>query len=288
MPAREPPLATPPHTASRLKGRGGSATVPRMSSPRTRQLARARARSQRRKRAHAGRVLLASGCAIALLLVLLLTAFGSGSTTAATARPVAATTALVPGRLQPEVIASVGTLHLQLPIPQSALTAIGYHRGGEGSLDLEPLGRQGNEGLLARLWRRIAGSESSKVVWYQLGGEAGPGTSAVDVGAPPGTDVYAPVDGSVVGIVDYVLANRVYGSRIDIRPADAPSLIVSLTQLKPDPALTVGSPVAASTSKLGTVLDLSPVQDQALARFTQDAGNNVSVEVRPAATLGAP
>jgi hypothetical protein len=62
-------------------------------------------------------------------------------------------------------------------------------------------------------------------------------------------------------------------------------VLVSLTRLRPDPALSVGSPVAAATSRLGTVIDFSGVEHQALARYTQDAGNHVSLQVRPAATL---
>ena len=96
------------------------------------------------------------------------------------------------------------------------------------------------------------------------------------------------MDGTVVGISDYVISNRVQGARIDVRPLTAPSVVVSLIHLRPDPALTVGSAVAASRSKLGVVLDLSKVERQALARYTQDAGNNVSLEVRPAATFVAP
>ena len=89
----------------------------------------------------------------------------------------------------------------------------------------------------------------------------------------------------MVGITDYVLSNRMYGARIDIRPQSAPSVVVSLTHLRPDPSLTVGSAVAGRRSKIGVVLDLTAVERQALARHTQDAGNNVSLEVRPAATL---
>jgi hypothetical protein len=185
-------------------------------------------------------------------------------------------------------VAAADTLRIQLPIAQNAVTALGYHRGAEQAVDLEPLGRQGNEGLLSRLWHRIAGSAEDDLVWYQLGGGAGPGTSALDVGAPAGTDVYAPVDGTVVGISDYVLSNRVYGARVDIRPTNAPSLVVSMTQLRSDPALTVGAAVAAGTSKVGTIVDLAGVERQALARHTQDAGNNVSLEVHPAATLSIP
>ena len=91
------------------------------------------------------------------------------------------------------------------------------------------------------------------------------------------------MDGTVVGITDFVLSNRTYGARIDIRPHSAPSVVVSLTHLRADPALTVGSAVAKARSKIGVVVDLSSVERQALARYTQDAGNNVSLSVRPAA-----
>lgn len=227
-------------------------------------------------------------CAGAIVLVLALSAFGSGTPARVEAATPPPSTRLLPGPPAPQFVATVDTLRIQLPVAQSAVTALGYHRGDEQAVDLEPLGRQGNEGLLARLWHRVVGSAGDDLVWYQLGGASGPGTSALDVGAPAGTDVYAPVDGTVVGISDYVLSNRVYGARIDIRPSRATSFVVSMTQLRADPALTVGSPVAAGTSKIGTVVDLSGVERQALARHTQDAGNNVSLEVHPAATLSIP
>ena len=40
----------------------------------------------------------------------------------------------------------------------------------------------------------------------------------------------------------------------------------------------------AASSKLGTVAPISAVERQALARFTNDAGDNVAIEVHPAAT----
>jgi len=50
----------------------------------------------------------------------------------------------------------------------------------------------------------------------------------------------------------------------------------------------VGSSVASGTSKLGVLLDFSRVEEQALARYTQDAGNHVEIEVRPTAALATP
>ena len=143
------------------------------------------------------------------------------------------------------------------------------------------MGRQANEGVLARLWRRIAGSSQASPFWYQLDG--GPGTHVLDVGAAPGTDVYSPVDGTVAAISPYVINGQAYGSQIDVRPSAAPSVIVSLTHLRRDPSLAVGSAVLATTTKLGSVVDVASVERQALARHARAHGNNVAIDVHPAA-----
>jgi murein DD-endopeptidase MepM/ murein hydrolase activator NlpD len=218
-----------------------------------------------------------------LLGTLLITAFGQGATRQpAQALPGPSSRLLPVGPPTPLTVALHSGLRIQLPIAQSRVTAIGYHSSGDGAIPLSPLGHQGNEGALSRLAHKIFGGGGAGFVYYQLnGGEA----AVLDVGAVPGTDVYAPVDGTVVGISDYILNGQPYGVRIDIQPSAAPSLVVSLTHLSADPALTVGSTIAASSTKVGRVLDLSGVERQALSRFTQDAGNHVSIELRAAATL---
>ena len=125
----------------------------------------------------------------------------------------------------------------------------------------------------------------AKVVWYQLPGGGGPATAALNVGAAPDTDVFSPVDGTVIGITDFEMNGNRRGSRVDIQPVSAPSLIVSITRVEPDPALTVGSSVVSAGTRIGAVLDLSQLERQALARYTQDAGNHVTVEVFPAPAL---
>jgi hypothetical protein len=218
-----------------------------------------------------------------LLGTLLVTAFGQGAQEMVPQTlPPPASRLLPTGPPTPMTVALHGGLRIQLPVAQTRVTALGYHSTADGALVLTPLGRQGNEGVLARLAHKIFGGGHGRFVYYQLnGGE----TDVLDVGAAPGTDVYAPVDGTVTGISDFVLNGKVFGSRIDIQPSAAPSLVVSLTQLSPDPALTVGSTVAASSTKIGRVIDLSGVEKQALARYTQDAGNHVAVELRTAATV---
>ena len=220
------------------------------------------------------------GIVAALALVtLILTAFGSSSpdVPATSVTPPVATG--VPP--EPEVLATVGNLQIRLPIAAEAVTAIGFHGSDGGATELSPVGRQANEGLLARLWRRIAGSAQAGPVWFQL--EGGPGTDVLDVGATPGTDVYSPVAGTVVSISDFVIDGKRLGSRVDVRPSAAPSLIVQLSHVEPDPSLAVGSPVMASSSKLGTVVDVAAVERQALARHARARGNNVAIDVHPAA-----
>ncbi|HEU5064431.1 MAG TPA: hypothetical protein VFT86_00890 [Gaiellaceae bacterium] len=259
-----------------------------MPSPRapgqTRRTSKARAAARRRARRTAGLI----AVSIALLVTFMLTAFGPGSSTPTQTRPAPANRFLPAGQPRPQVVALRESLRLQIPIAQDRITAIGYHSVGDGALALEPVGRQANEGLFARIARKLLGGGENGLTYYILGGEEGPSTAALDVGAAPGTDVYSPVDGTIVGITPLTLRGETYGARIDIQPTSAPALVVRVTHLRPDPALTVGSSVAASISKIGTIIDFSEVERQALARFTQDSGNHVSTEVHPAATLATP
>jgi len=251
--------------------------MPSSRPTRRRRVERREVRAARRAR----RFALLTVLAIVLVIALLLTAFGGG---AQRFQKLSVARVAVSSQTQPypQIVAVRGPVRLQMPIAQDASTAIGYHAADDGALTLAPLGRQGNEGVVQRVFHAIFGGGGGHPVWYQLGGGS---LSALDVGAPAGTDVYAPVDGTVVGVAPYVVAGRRFGSRIDIQPQSAPSLVVSLTQLRADPAIAVGTNVVSGRTKIGAVVNLAPVERQALARFTNDSGNHVSVELRPAAAL---
>jgi hypothetical protein len=96
------------------------------------------------------------------------------------------------------------------------------------------------------------------------------------------------VHGTIVGVTPYVLGGRTFGSRIDIQPMTAPSVVLSMTHVRAAPGLSVGDEVTASATRLGTLLDFTGAERQALARFTNDAGNHVALEVHPSATLALP
>jgi hypothetical protein len=243
-----------------------------------------RARIRRTRRTAA---LLVAGCVS--LVLLLLTAFGTGGATAREIRgPAPADRFLPAGPPRAQIVALQDTLRIQMPINQNRVTAIGYHASGGDVLPLQPVGTQANAGLLKRLFHRFFGHSPSGIRYYQLDGGVGPETGGLDVGGPIGTDVYAPVDGSVMAISDVIVNGKAYGVRIDIQPSGNPGVVISLENLKPDPALTVGSTVAAGRTKIGQVVDLSPVEQAALARFTQDKGQHVHIEVRAASGLASP
>jgi murein DD-endopeptidase MepM/ murein hydrolase activator NlpD len=223
------------------------------------------------------------------LVTLLLTAFGSGQApTVLTPAPAPAARLLPAGPPRPQVVALDGSLRIGMPVAQSRVTAIAFHAGGPGTLPLQPLGRQGNEGAVTRLFHKLFGGGGSGLRYYLIAGGQGAETSELDVGAPTGTDVYSPVDGTVAGIAPYVLNGKHYGVRLDLQPSGAPSVVVSITHIRPDPALSVGDSVAAASSKIGRVVDFSGVEQQALAHYTQDAGNHVAIQVHPAASLSVP
>lgn len=223
------------------------------------------------------------------LVTLILTAFGTSEPTAVSFRgPVPAGRLLPAGPPRPQVVAMQEGLRIQLPINQSRVTAIGYHASGTSALALEPVGSQANAGLVERVARRLFGQNGSSLRYYMLDGGVGPRTGGLDVGAPVDTDVYAPVDGSVIAISDLVINGEAYGVRIDVQPSGNPGVVVSLTNLRADPALTVGSTVSAGRAKIGRIIDLSEVERAGLARYTQDSGQHVHVEVHASTSITSP
>jgi murein DD-endopeptidase MepM/ murein hydrolase activator NlpD len=251
---------------------------PRAATVGARRPARSEIRAVARRRRIALLALLAAAGLVTALLVVLLS---QGSTT----KPAAPAAGPTTGPPSPFVVALQGPLRIQIPIAQGLVTAIAYHGGRLDALPLTPLGRRANEGFLSSLFHRISGSGHGGLRYYRLSGGDGPPTGVLDVGAQAGTDVYAPVDGTVVAFTPLLLNGREYGSRIDVQPTGSPSIVVSVSRLQPDPSLTVGSAVESGTSKLGVLIDFSGAERQALARYSRDAGNHAAIEVRPAATL---
>jgi hypothetical protein len=274
----------PSDGALALKAEQAAGTLPRMPRPVPHRRARAARRRHLERERRLRRLAVLLAFALVALVTVLMSAFGGSAAPAAQPAPASASRLLPAGPPQPELAGRIGSLHLRLPISQSRVTAVGYQGGSAGALAIDPLGTQRNQGLIRRVVHAVLGGSSAGPGWYQLPGGEGPSTSALEVGAAAGTDVYSPVDGTVLSIDNVVLNGRVYGSLVEVQPTGAPSLIVSVSHVKIDPSLVVGSPVTAGGSKLGSIVDFSGAEKQSLARYTNDSGNHVVIEVHPAAS----
>jgi hypothetical protein len=175
-------------------------------------------------------------------------------------------------------------LELDVPIAQARVTAIVYHGVGDASvIALTPSGHQKNAGLVTKLGNLLTGtSTGAGPAYYVDSAGGGASTGSVDVGAVAGTRVYSPVDGTIVGIRPYVLDGSPHGSVLQIQPTSTPADIVTLTNIRTASQIAVGDQVIAARTRLGTVIDLSRVITQELAKYTSDAGNHVHLEVGPA------
>jgi len=231
----------------------------------------------------------ALGVAAAIVaLILVLSAWTSGRSVSPLGTiPTSGEGSAAVGPPAPIVVARAGALSLKLPLARSAVTAIGYHAAPD-AVSLSPEGTQVNEGLLARFFHRISGSGGGGLNYYELSGGTGTQNGALDIGAAPGTDVYAPVDGKVVQIGPYVINGRVRGVRVDIRPDSDATVIVSMTRIAGESTLKIGSALQAGVTRVGSIIDLSRLEQQKLARYTQDAGNHVTIEVHSAAISVVP
>ncbi len=291
----EEPDETPPRRAApQLLVVPTSGTVPPMAWPEAPGLAgRAALRAQQRAHVRRARRLAALVLLAAVaLVVLLLTGFSAFSGTQSSGvdsptGPAPAQRLLPSGPPRPQVIATLDTLRVQLPINQARVTAIGYHASGATLLPFDPVGSRANAGLFGRLAHRILGDDGSGVRYYQVEGGDGPKTGGLDIGAPVGTDVYAPVDGTIVSISDRIIDGKAHGSVIEIVPSGTPGAVVAVSNLSIDPSLTVGMTVVSSATKLGRLVDLSKVERAGLEAYTNDKGQHVHLEARPAASVSA-
>ena len=103
------------------------------------------------------------------------------------------------------------------------------------------------------------------------------------MGAEANTLVYSPVDGVVVGVKAYRVVGKEIGYELAIAPSNAGGVLVRLTHLDDPPSSIrppkVGAPVRAGRTVLGRVADFTGVVEQEIARFTNDSGNHVHIEV---------
>ena len=286
------PLSQSPSelTRTRLKAVERPATVPAMPSRSHRQRQGARARARHARSARRARSLALSAILLVLVVGVLATSgWGWQSARAPVKAPASASGVgdlkpLPTGLPQPIVVAQVpGTTPLPLKLPIAA------ERASRRSATTPPpacrsprTATAANEGMLTHLWHRVFGGNTRGLRYYQLNGGSGPDTAELDVGAAAGTDVYSPIDGTVTGITPVILNGKQYGVRArHPRPAGAGASLVTVSQPRSSTRrCTSARALTASVSRIGQVISLSGVEQQLLAKYTNDDGNHAVITAR--------
>jgi hypothetical protein len=238
----------------------------------------------------ASAVLIASIVAIVWMVGLLGREVVSGDPTAAD-RPFvdggtnASAQVLPAGKPTPQMLAAAliepgkPGLRIQLPIRREAITGIGLSsRNESGTVELQPTGRRANLSWGRRLVERFLSTEpAGDLQWYRLSS----GTpSIISVGAVPGTDAYAPIDGTVIAITDYVVAGTTAGVVIQLQPLGDAQTVVIIRNIDAAADLAVGKTVSEGATLLGTVRDMDGLVDAPLAAYTHDSGTALEMYVR--------
>lgn len=182
------------------------------------------------------------------------------------------------GPAEDVVVARVESVDLLLPVVRGVTTAVAFRPvDNAGAVPLQPSGKRASGGSLGqRLADVFAGGGGLQ--YYIMEGGGGAGTAGLDVGAVPGSAVTSPVDGKVVGVKKYRLFDRYDDVEVQIQLAGDPSLLLIVTHLA-KVKVAAGDNVTRGETALGEVRGFPATLDQALSRYTSDAGDHVQLMV---------
>lgn len=181
---------------------------------------------------------------------------------------------------QDVVLAEVNGIQLKLPMFEEEVTAVGYHPvSGDDVFDLEPMGQRLNSNALEKgLGQIFSGDDSPGYFIMEEGKEFDSATGSMDIGAPAGTVVYAPVDGTIASIKSYELRGVCPDTEIRIQTQSQANLVVVLSHIDNSEAA-LGQPVRAGVSRLGSVRKMDACYQQQLGEYTYDDGNHLHMQV---------
>lgn len=189
------------------------------------------------------------------------------------------------------VFASYGSLTLRLPVPTAKLTEVGFHQAAY-TYALHMTTTLPNADMTAAKRNKGTGRDNSTLengANAVLGGSVlrmwrnrpGKPDSAVDVGAAPGSDVYAPVSGTIVKVKAYKLYGKYDDYELHIRPDGFPGIDLVMIHVT-DLTIKEGDPVIAGITRLAAVRKLSNVIHDQLADYSQGGGDHVHFQLNNA------
>lgn len=189
------------------------------------------------------------------------------------------------------IIANVGNLEIRLPVPLEELTEVGFHQASNNyAIPMETkLPTAGTDESKRRksTGRDLSKQEDGPDAWLtghvlrMWRNRPGKPDTAVDVGAPAGASVYAPVSGTIVKIKTYSLYGKYNDYEIHIVPEGREDLDCVMIHVD-DLSCEVGDTVVAGVTRIAAVRLLSNKISHQLGDYTKDGGDHVHVQVNDA------
>jgi murein DD-endopeptidase MepM/ murein hydrolase activator NlpD len=193
--------------------------------------------------------------------------------------------------------ASYKSLQLALPVPPDDVTLVAFHQAaGSKALhvdslvadtDMEALAARTQDGdfpSAAQLAQEHGTADDARAIWQGevlrlwRSGRSGPPDTAIDVGAAPGSEVRAPVTGSVIAVRAYDLYGSLQDYEIHIQPDGWPEVDVVLIHVT-DVLVSEGDHVVGGLTPIASVRHLSDDVALQLSGYTADGGDHVHLQL---------
>lgn len=190
------------------------------------------------------------------------------------------------------IFASYRSLRLHLPVPHGSLSALAFHQASnDKALSMEthlPFADMSEAAKLKTAAKYtytvdggfddVAGLLTGPALRLWRSNRTGPADRCADVGAVPGTPVYAPVTGTVMLVRTYDLYKKHSDFEIHIRPDGWPDVDCVLIHVD-DVLVEPGNRVLAGLTPLAEVRRLSDRVPHQLGTYVAGGGDHVHVQL---------
>ena len=196
------------------------------------------------------------------------------------------------------LFASCSGLDLRLPVDPASITALAFHQAsyGTNALHMTSLVPDADMALAEDRKEVQPASNAADLpdtVWagtclrlWRTNGTGLPDT-AVDVGADPGTPVYAPVTGTVLKVKPYKLYDQFDDFQIHIQPDGRTDVVAVLIHVD-DVSVAAGERVKAGVTRIAAVRKLShKISDMQITGYTTNGGDHTHLQLNRVAAPDA-
>ncbi len=228
----------------------------------------------------------------------LLTTIDSGRDAAAESSAASPRTSILSAFRQTEpadpltpLFASYRDLELYLPIAEEDLTEVAFHQAArDNALPMESFAPDAD--MTAAANKRGTGRTpperdsddtqpailEGEVLRMWRSNRSGAPDTAADVGAAPGSPVYAPVTGLIIEVKPYLLYDKYEDLEIHIQPTGWPDIDLVLIHVT-DPTVRAGDMVVGGVTRIASVRLMSDKIDLQLGKYTTDPGDHVHMQL---------